>query len=605
MCGIVGYIGPSQRVSVANMNDMLQHRGPDSQGLWHEGSTWLGHRRLSLIDLSETGAQPMISHNERFVMVYNGEVYNFAELRALMPAVSWRGHSDTEIVLEAISRLGLDTTLKHLNGMFAFAVFDRSTQEVTLVRDQVGIKPLHWRMHPEGGLMWASELKALVHGDEPLNHQGLSSYWRYGYIPAPHTAYKGIYKLRPGHVLRYTLGTDHPDISMYWHIHDRPRSPLGDAQLFHVLQSSIKRTMVADVPVGSLLSGGIDSSLVTALMQPLASSPVKTFTIGFEDSDYNEAPYAKAIAQFLGTEHHEMYVSTKQTQAVIPTLPHMYDEPFADSSAIPTFLVFQLASQHVKTVLSGDGGDELWCGYKRYKLFQHIWRGNQWGGKALAWGIKALPASMWDNLFAVLPRSLRGQNPGRRLHTLAGFLNQKDVRSLYQALLTLWPTEAELPSARDNLSLLDQLRHMDIQSYLPDDILTKVDRASMAVSIEARVPLLDRTMLEQNWPQGFGKHELKRALSRLVPNHLFERPKMGFGIPLGSWLRKDLRDWAEDLLQESELVYTPNPKDVRALWHAHLQEQVDGSALLWTVLMFQAWQKNIKLHASSKNDSAP
>lgn len=591
MCGIVGYVGPSHNVNIASINDTLQHRGPDGHGLWSDDGVWLGHRRLALIDLSATGKQPMISHNERFVMVYNGEVYNTNELRALMPGVAWRGHSDTEVILEAIAQLGLDETLKLLNGMFAFAVFDRSTKEIALVRDQVGIKPLHWRMHPDGGVMWGSELKAVVIGGEQLNHQGMAAYWRYGYIPAPHTAYTGIYKLAPGQILRYILGTKEPHITTYWQIHDRKREPLPEDQLFSTLQASVQRTMVADVPVGSLLSGGVDSSLVTALMQPFSPTPIKTFTIGFEDANFDEAPYAKKIADYLATDHHELYVSTKQAQSVIPMLPTMYDEPFADSSSIPTFLVFQLASQHVKTVLSGDGGDELWGGYKRYRLFQHIWRGRQWGGTPLAWGIKALSPAAWDNLFNLLPRSLRGQNPGRRLHTLANFLHQKDIRSLYQALLTIWPTNSELPSARDNLSVLDQLRHMDIQSYLPDDILTKVDRASMAVSVEARVPLLDRTLLEQNWPNGWGKKELKRALSKLVPNHLFDRPKMGFGIPLGTWLRTDLRDWAEDLLREDDLVYTPNAQDVRTLWNAHLQGHVDGSSLLWTVLMFQAWKR--------------
>lgn len=593
MCGIVGYVGPVQEIPVQQMNDVQKHRGPDGEGMWREDGVWLGHRRLSLIDLTPMGNQPMQSHCGRFVMVYNGEVYNMDALRALIPDVPWRGHSDTEIVLECIARLGIDATLKHLNGMFAFAVFDRATKEVTIVRDPVGIKPLHWMMHPEGGLAFASELKSLVFcgADTSLNHKGMAAYWRYGYVPAPYTAYNGVFKLKPGHVLRYTLGADQPSIVPYWEIHDRPRQPLSDDELFQVLQASVKRTMVADVPVGCLLSGGVDSSLVAALMQPLASTPIKTFTIGFEDQSFNEAPYAKQIAEYLGTEHHELYLSTKQTQDVIPMLPGMYDEPFADSSSIPTYLVFQLAGQHVKTVLSGDGGDELWGGYKRYRMFQYIWQAHQWGGSAISWGIRSLSDTTWDRLFACLPKSLRGQNPGRRLHTLANYLHYKDVRSLYQALFTLWPTDAELPSVRSNLAVLDQLRHMDIQSYLPDDILTKVDRASMAVSVEARVPLLDRTLLEQNWPQKFGKLELKRALERLVPKKLFERPKMGFGIPLGDWLRSDLRDWAEDLLEPSKLTYTPDARAVRQLWDAHLQGRMDGSALLWTVLMFQAWQK--------------
>lgn len=593
MCGITGYLGPSLTIPIDGMNDAQKHRGPDGQGIWHEDGVWLGHRRLSLIDLSPTGNQPMHSHCGRFVMVYNGEVYNMDDLRLLVPNITWRGHSDTEIVLECIARLGLDVTLQHLNGMFAFSVFDRATKEVALVRDPAGIKPLHWRMHQKGGLAFASELKSLVLGEAnaALNHQGMAAYWRYGYVPAPHTAYAGIYKLRPGHVLRYTLGTEQPSITPYWHIHDQPHQPLSDDELFSRLQASVKRTMIADVPVGCLLSGGVDSSLVTALMQPLSSTPVKTFTIGFEEQSYNEAPYAKLIAQHLGTEHHELYVSTKQAQSVIPMLPGIHDEPFADSSSIPTFLVFQLASQHVKTVLSGDGGDELWGGYKRYRMFQHIWRAQQWGGQTISWCIRRFSDTTWDQLFACLPKRFRVQNPGRRLHTLANYLHYKDVRGLYQALVSLWPTDAELPSVRSHLSILDQLRHMDIQSYLPDDILTKVDRTSMAVSVEARVPLLDRTLLEQNGPKKFGKLELKRALERLVPKKLFERPKMGFGIPLGNWLRTDLRDWAENLLQPSQLVYTPDAREVRGLWEAHLQGRVDGSALLWTVLMFQAWQE--------------
>lgn len=594
MCGLVGYFGNKVISHFGEMVQSIYHRGPDGSGIWHENHIWMGHRRLALIDLSPTGAQPMMSHDQRFVICYNGEVYNLSDLKQKLPAINWRGHSDTEVILESIAHRGLHETLKDLNGMFAFSLYDRNEKTIHIVRDPVGIKPLYWASTPHG-LTWASELKALrnITDTSSICPEGSAYYWKYGYIPAPYTIYKGINKLKPGHILSYQINGS-ASVEPYWSIHDQPYNPGSLEEVEETLTASIKRTMMADVPVGSLLSGGVDSSLTTAIMQSLSDQPIKTFTIGFESAEHDEAPFAKKIAEHLGTEHHEHYVTAHEAQSVIPKIPSMYDEPFADSSAIPTFLVFQLAKRHVKTVLSGDGGDELWAGYKRYQLLEHMWKFKKWGGKTLGYGIRAIPEGMWNKIFKLLPKKFSGQNPGRRLHTLARYMHMPDVQSLYEALLTLWPTHAKLPNARSELSRIDQMRHIDIQSYLPEDILTKVDRASMAVSVEARVPLLDRSLLERNWPSQFGKVELRKILEKYVPSHLFERPKMGFGIPLDDWLRTDLKDWANDLLEPAKLAHTPFGEEIHNLWLAHQSGKVNASALLWAALMFQSWSSEQK-----------
>ncbi|MGB1548622.1 MAG: asparagine synthase (glutamine-hydrolyzing), partial [Alphaproteobacteria bacterium] len=555
-------------------------------GAWidAEAGAALGHRRLSILDLSPAGHQPMESKNGRYVLSYNGEVYNFQELRAELEGkgVIFRGHCDTEVIVEAIAAWGLAATLPRLIGMFAFALWDREARTLTLVRDRMGIKPLYWAK--QGGLfLFASELKAFyAHPDfrAEVNRDALTSFLRHNYISAPHSIYRNTFKLSPGTMLTLYWGGE-PEISTWWNLREiaakaqqnRPAFEEAEAleALDTLLKDAVKRRMIADVPLGAFLSGGIDSSTVTALMQAQSERPVRTFTIGFHEEAYDEAKDAKEVAKHLGTEHTELYIEPRDALEVIPRLPLIYDEPFADSSQIPTFLVSELTRNHVKVALSGDGGDELFAGYNRYFWAETLWRklhllpGFARGG--LAGAIHTLSPAQWDRLFGAVPARLRPRLAGDKLYKLAGLFGLSSRDALYRQLLTHWEAPASLvPGGTEPTGILwdesvanefpdfmERMQFLDSVTYLPDDILTKVDRASMSVGLEARVPLLDHRVVEFVWRlpgtmkvrKGAGKWLLRQVLDRYVPKALTLRPKMGFGVPIDSWLRGPLRDWGE------------------------------------------------------------
>jgi len=628
------------------MIQAIHHRGPDHTGIWLDPARRiaLGHKRLSIIDLSPAGNQPMVSPSGRYVIVYNGEIYNHLEIRDEIEqdgnAPAWRGHSDTETLLAAIELWGLKGALERCVGMFALALWDKRECSLSLARDRVGEKPLYYGRQgdgPEAALVFASELKAFSpHPSfrQEINREALSLYMRHGYVPAPFTIYVGIRKLLPGCILTISAENSEPVIEAYWS--GRAVAEQGAAQpldispdeavdeLEELLTTSVERQMLADVSLGAFLSGGVDSSTVVAMMQKRSSRPVKTFSIGFHEDAYNEAVHAKAVAAHLGTDHTELYVTAEQAMNVIPDLPAMYDEPFADSSQIPTFLVSQLARRHVKVSLSGDAGDELFGGYERYRMTSRFWsrlsRIPRSVRGVMARGLTTVSPRKW-NAFAsaiepVLPASARLALPGDKIHKGAGVLASRNVAELYHGLASSWRDPAsvviggsepstiltrEMPAMTD-LDDIERMMAVDLLTYLPDDILVKVDRAAMSVSLETRVPLLDHQVIEFAWRlplsykirDGETKWVLRQVLYRHVPRELIERPKMGFGIPLGEWLRGPLRQWAEDLLAEDRLeregFFRPAP--IRRLWEAHLDGAVNEQYRLWIVLMFQAWLEN-------------
>jgi asparagine synthase (glutamine-hydrolysing) len=629
MCGFVGFFNPlgldvtTSHNDVMFMSDLLAHRGPDDEGSWLDADVGIAfsHRRLAVVDLSQAGHQPMHSACGRYVIAFNGEIYNHLALRAELEKVHaapvWLGHSDTETLLATLSHWGIEAGLQRLVGMFAFALWDKQTRKLTLARDRLGEKPLYYGWQNDT-FLFGSELKALAaHPDfcSKIDRRVLPLYFRHGYIPAPHSIYAGIFKLEPGHFLTLS-GT--PDKTLqaqaYWSLISVAKNAIANPftgstadavdGLGVLLSQAVSGQMMADVPMGAFLSGGVDSSTVVALMQSLATRPIKTFTIGFTEQGYNEAEQAKAVARYLGTDHTELYVSPAEALGVIPLLPALYDEPFADSSQIPTFLVSRLARQQVTVSLSGDGGDELFGGYSRYSragiahgrlnALPKVLRG---GIAGLLTMLPAVKSGRFDRRRALLIAALRAQ-------TGADFYRQFVSHWLDSDCITVSGEEAAYILSDSSQQVcfddfFDTAMLSDSLSYLPDDILVKVDRAAMGVSLETRVPLLDHRVVEWAWrlPQslksqhGQAKWVLRELLYRYVPNTLIDRPKMGFGVPIAQWLRGPLRDWAEDLLDPVRMKNEDllNPEPIQYKWREHLAGKGDWSYHLWDVLMFQAW----------------
>lgn len=646
MCGIIGFISilqvensSAEFASVGmRMVRAIRHRGPDDEGVWYqEGSrVLLGHARLAIQDLSAFGHQPMISASGKYVIVFNGEIYNHLDLRSELYGFKWRGHSDTETLLAAFEAWGVEKTLKALVGMFSIAIWDMYEEKLVLARDRMGEKPMYYGLVGEGqnaAFVFASELKAIKEHPSftpKIDRDALSLFMRHCYVPTPYCIYQGIKKLEAGSFLVYDAKSNINSIYKYWDfdcIANREKRDLysGSEQdavedLGVLLSKTIKNQMASDVPLGAFLSGGVDSSTIVALMQNLSSKPIQTFTIGFDNKDFNEADYAKAVASHLSTDHTELYVTPKQALDVIPTLPLSYDEPFADSSQIPTYLVSKLARQKVKVSLSGDGGDELFAGYNRYVLAENTWNRISKVPKKLrnlfSNCVTGISPSLINNSFRpflpIFPQSLRQKNIGDKLHKAAGVLGSNDIDELYLSLVSQCdPSEYVInadephtclrgkPMPLPNLDPIQRMMYLDTITYLPDDILVKVDRATMANSLEARVPFLDHRVVEFAWtlPQsyklknGVGKWVLRELLYKYVPKTLIERPKMGFGVPIDSWLRLELREWAENLLDENRLELEGYfyPAAIRKKWEEHLSGKRNWQYLLWNVLMFQSW----------------
>jgi asparagine synthase (glutamine-hydrolysing) len=664
MCGLAGFLETTEifpeeaHQRISQMSNALLHRGPDAGAVWVEGTVGLGHRRLSIIDLTEAGAQPMHSRCGRYVIAFNGEIYNHLDLRRDLEAqdlpVDWLGHSDTETLLAAIVHWGLEEALNRGAGMFALALWDRREKRLFLARDRMGEKPLYWGWAGTA-LVFSSELKSLKthHGfAADICHEAVAQYLRFAYVPAPRSIYLGIYKLEPGCILEVSGSPPHChpreplrpgetygslSVRRYWSLKDvyeaGAHDPIGDREeavsaLEQTLSRAIKRQSLSDVPLGAFLSGGVDSSTIVALMQAHSTRRVKTFTVGFEDAAFDESSFAETVARHLGTDHHALRVTDSDALAVIPELPHMYDEPFADSSQIPTHLVCRAARDQVTVALSGDGADELFGGYNRYFWAPRIWDRLKSipmpVRRLLGGGINAIPLASWDKIGGFHNALRTGSSGiahlGDKAHRLGSVLNNlNDIDDLYHSLVSQWQDPASLVLTEDGRnreisSLLNdplpfgypedpaaRMMYRDAMTYLPDDILCKVDRAAMSVSLETRVPFLDpevitlaaRIPVSMNIRGDLGKWTLRQVLNKYVPPDLIERPKTGFSMPIGTWLRGPLRDWAEELLSEERLSFDKifDPRPIRLVWNEHLSGRKDWSARLWTILMFQAWHE--------------
>lgn len=645
MCGILGVFentsvdARSQRVE--KMGRAILHRGPDGSGTWSsaDGIT-LGHRRLAIIDLSPLGHQPMVSASGRFAITFNGEIYNYQELKSkLSSEYNFKGASDTEVLLAGFERWGIEKTLSQAVGMFALGIWDQENRKLSLARDRIGEKPLYYSWE-NGAFGFASDVRALANGgftSRGIELEAVQSYTQFGYVPCPLSIYKGVFKLPPGHLVSLDSAelvsaphilASHPfwdSLSVCMDAAGARRSDLTDRQVVDELESlllqSVKGQMISDVPLGAFLSGGIDSSTIVGLMQKLSSGRVKTFSIGFAEESYNEAQHAKRVAEHLGTDHTELYVTPADALSIIPKLPGIYGEPFADSSQIPVYLVSKLARQKVTVSLSGDGGDELFCGYNRYLWATKAWRIMEWAPRSFralfAKTLNSVGHGAWENLYSFGRKFLPGlvpdvRQPGLKAQKLARILGVQDGMSLYSKLVTFWKDvvpgqpqrhPAWLGSCRKFSLLEDQMMYGDLVSYLPDDILVKVDRAAMSVSLETRAPFLDHRIVEFAWGlplrfkvrDGVTKWALRQVLYKYVPRSLIDRPKSGFGVPIDFWLRGPLREWAEELLSTKALNDTGVfcERAVRSAWNEHLSEQGNWRDHLWIILMYQGWAKGL------------
>lgn len=652
MCGISGFFQPfgepagSIEAVIRDMADALAHRGPDSSDVWIKNSHGLalGHRRLAIIDTSDAGAQPMRSPSGRYVIVFNGEIYNHRKLREAITAElgnqNWRGSSDTETLLAAIELWGLKEALKRCVGMFALALWDEVQGELSLARDRLGEKPLYYGIN-NGVFYFASELKSLKkHPNfvKDIDRDALALFFRHGYIPGPHCIYKKVYKLAPGTLLTCIsddiVKSHLPTPTRYWDfktlaergLRQKFTGSFSEARehLRVLLSRSISDQMVADVPLGAFLSGGIDSSTVVALMQAQSGRAVRTYTVGFNESGYNEANFAKSVADHLGTDHTEVYVTPKEAMNVVPLLPDLYDEPFADASQIPTFLIAQIAREHVKVALSGDGGDELFGGYSRYiwgdKIASNIKHIPSFARRGLANTLTAISGPLldrlWDSTSQVAPGQYRFTDISKKLRRVSELLRMESAEAVYHSIVSHWKFPSQIViGGTEHLTALtspelwlqtedikSRMMALDTMTYLPDDVLVKVDRAAMAVGLETRVPLLDHRIVEfawtlpssMNFASGKGKLLLRSLLAQHIPQQLIDRPKMGFGVPLGAWLRGPLLSWAEELLDEKRMLDDGylNAAPIQKIWMEHKEGKRDWQFHLWDVLMFQAWLRN-------------
>jgi len=642
MCGIAGFfqgatVPCDTRVIIKSMTDSIEHRGPDSDGFWFEseGNTGLvlGHRRLAIQDLSPAGHQPMVTASKRFSLVFNGEIYNHLDLRDQLKAdlnagdIEWSGHSDTETLLAGFECWGIENTIKKAKGMFSIAVHDAVNNTLVLGRDRLGEKPLYYGWQGDS-FIFSSELKAIKEHPAFLNEidrTALTLYLRYNYVPGEHCIYQGIKKLGAGCLLTFSLAEKKQTIKPYWSLVEvvaaAKAQPFSGSEADAVnelekrLSISIKNQMLSDVPLGAFLSGGIDSSTIVALMQAQSDKPINSFSIGFDIEGFNEAEHAKAVASHLGTNHTELYVTSEMALEVIPKLPQLFDEPFADSSQIPTYLVADMARQHVTVALSGDAGDELFCGYNRYIATEQIWSKVKKVPLVLrlfiAKTLVFLPVSTWDKLFSVFPLAKGWANIGHKLHKASSVLGAKNLSDLYLGLVSQWQNPADVVINGDepvlsNIDLrglglcdVETMMAKDTLGYLTDDILVKVDRSAMGVSLEGRVPMLDQDVIEFAWSlplaiklkEGVAKWPLKQLLYRYVPKELIDRPKVGFAIPLDDWLRGPLLEWANELLDEKLIrqqgYFHPTP--ILEKWLEHKSGKRNWSSQLWSILMFQSW----------------
>jgi len=643
MCGIAGLFttkrmtGEEWEPALRSMIAPIVHRGPDDSGTWSDprAGIGLGFQRLSILDLSELGHQPMASASGRFTMIFNGEIYNYLTLRGELEqaGAGFRGHSDSEVILAAFERWGIEASVPRFVGMFAIAVWDGTERRLTLIRDQLGIKPVFLYAEP-GLISFGSEIKALRAGpsfDPAIDLDALAAYLRYLYVPAPRSIYRRVSKLPPGHLLTIT----DPDRPLpapvpYWSAETAARLGLADPftgsdteatdALERLLTDAVQRQMQSDVPLGALLSGGIDSSTIVALMQAVSSRPVETFTIGFDQAEYNEAPHAAAVARHLGTHHTELMLTGQDALNVVPRLPEMFDEPFADASQVPTFLICQLARRSVTVALAGDGGDEVFAGYHRYLqgegLLRWMHRVPRPARRLMAAGIGSVSPAGWDRAVQgarLLPRSLRPRRAGDKMYKIGRLFDADSVTTMYRSLLSAWQDpdrlvnggtagegEVERIMRTGPAALMDRMMLADQLTYLPDDLLAKTDRASMAVSLEVRVPMIDHRVVEFGWRlprrlkarKGKGKWLLRQVLYRRVPKELVERPKMGFSSPIEHWLRGPLRSWAEDLLFSPGLHAGGELRQpvLREAWADFQAGRSHTSQGLWAVLMYQAWK---------------